>query len=132
MKASSGRRYYIDDEVKAGQVYYYTVKAYAPGNHWSSYHKTGVKLEHLKAPKKLVLSNKKAGIYVDWDKSTGASKYIVYRKKEGGNYIEIAATKNTSYYDKSATKKGKKYSYKVLAYSNGGKSVASVTKTIYR
>ena len=125
-------RSFVDDEATAGKTYYYTVKAYAPGGLYSSYDKTGHKIEFLKAPKNLKLTNKASGIYVDWDASTGAEKYLVYRKKGNGNYKKIATVSNTYYYDKTATTNGSAYSYYIYAYDSGSKSNKSVVKSTYR
>ena len=127
----SSVRSFVDDEAKAGKTYYYTVKAYAPGGLYSAFDNTGLKIEFLKAPKNLKLTNKATGIYVDWDASTGAKQYIVYRKKGSGNYKKIATVSTTYYNDKSATANGTAYRYMIYAYDSGSKSAASAPKLAY-
>lgn len=126
-----GKTYYVDETVSAGKTYYYTVKAYVP-DQYSEYDTTGLSIERLKAPTSLTATNKSTGIYLKWNKSTGAKKYVIYRSKSGGSYTKLYTTSNSYYTDKSATSNGTKYRYKVYAIDGDSTSVASSSKTIYR
>ena len=82
---------------------------------WSS---TGT-LKRLADPTVTSISNATAGISINWNKSSGASGYIVYRKGTSGSWTRIADIKNgstTSYTDNTASS-GSTYSYTVRAYS---------------
>lgn len=65
------------------------------------------------------VTNATAGITVKWNKTAGASGYIVYRKGTSGSWTRIADVKSgstTSYTDKTASG-GSTYSYTVRAYA---------------
>lgn len=122
---------YNDTNVSSGKYYKYTVRA-TSGDYKGSYNSTGIKIKYLAAPKLSSISSAKNGVTIKWNKITGASGYIVYRKTGNGSYKKLATVKGKSklsYTDKSA-KKGKKYTYKVKAYYDKTYSAYSGTKKI--
>ncbi len=121
---------FADKTAKSGKKYYYVVKAV---NEAGSSEKSASKsITFVDAPTIKTPTTAKSGITVKWSKVTGAEGYIVYRKTGSGSYERLAKIKGgtkVSYLDKSA-KKGKTYSYKVLAYNGSTKSAGSEVKTI--
>ena len=108
---------YTDTKASAGVTYIYTVRPYSGDvkGDWSS---TGT-LKRLADPTVASVTNVTAGITVKWNKTAGASGYIVYRKGTSGSWTRIADVKSgstTSYTDKTASS-GSTYSYTVRAYS---------------
>ena len=107
---------YTDTNVKNGKTYTYTVKAYN-GKIFSGYNTSGWSIKRLSPPELKEVSNKTKGIYFDWNKVTGASGYIVYRKTNSTNWIEVGKTKKgTSFVDETAVA-GRTYTYTVVAVS---------------
>ncbi len=107
---------YTDKNVKDGKIYKYTVKAYN-GKTFSGYNTSGWSIKRLAAPKLKSIVNSTKGITVKWEKSVGASEYIVYRKTSSSSKWEkIATTESRSYTDKKV-KEGKSYIYTVVAVS---------------
>lgn len=85
------------------------------------------------------LAKSKSGVKVVWKKSGNATGYIVYRSVNGGSYKRVKTVTSANvrtYMDKSATVKGRRYSYKVIVYkkANGTnyKSASSAAKTVKR
>lgn len=105
---------YTDKTAKAGTTYRYTVKAYY-SSYNSAYNTNGVAVRRLTTPTLKSASSAKAGITVKWNKVTGATGYIVYRKTGNGGWQKVATVKSNTYLDKSA-KKGVTYQYTVKAY----------------
>ncbi|MBQ8183505.1 MAG: leucine-rich repeat protein [Clostridia bacterium] len=118
---------YVDKTAKSGTYYIYTIKAKAGAwNHsdYSSYDKTGLKLYFLATPSLKSATSTKSGVKLQWNKISGATGYIVYRKTGNGSWTKIATVKGsgkTVYLDKSA-KKGITYTYTVRAYYGSSKS----------
>lgn len=108
---------YTDTKASAGVTYIYTVRPYS-GNVNGDWNSTGT-LKRLADPTVASVTNATAGITVKWNKTAGASGYIVYRKGTSGSWTRIADVKSgsaTSYTDKTASG-GSTYSYTVRAYS---------------
>ena len=108
---------YTDTKASAGVTYIYTVRPYS-GNVKGDWNSTGI-LKRLADPTVASVTNVTAGITVKWNKTAGASGYIVYRKGTSGSWTRIADVKSgsaTSYTDKTASS-GSTYSYTVRAYS---------------
>ncbi|MBR1732074.1 MAG: fibronectin type III domain-containing protein [Ruminococcus sp.] len=64
---------------------------------------------------------------VTWGWSENADGYILYCKKQGGNFKKIKTIKNKNFYVHQKLSYGKKYTYKVKAYGkiNGKKKYSS-------
>ena len=108
---------YTDSNVKNGKIYKYTVKAYYSA-YVSAYNTNGYAVRRLLTPTLKSVTSAKSGITFTWNKVTGATGYMVYRKTGNGGWQKIATVKGTSkisYLDKSA-KKGVTYKYTVKAY----------------
>lgn len=89
------------------------------------------------APTATVISsvtNTETGIRLKWKKTTGAEKYIIYRKAENGSwkkYKSVKAANGCSFTDTKVTN-GSKYAYKIRAYADGVYGAYSSIHTIYR
>lgn len=113
----AGTLSYIDKKASSGVTYRYTVKAYY-GSYTSSFVTNGFAVRRLTTPTLKSVTSGKLGVTFKWNKVTGATGYIVYRKTGNGNWQKIATVKgNTkvSYLDKNA-KKGVTYKYTLKAY----------------
>ncbi len=113
----AGTLSYTDKTAKAGTTYKYTVKAYY-GSYVSAYNTSGVAVRRLTTPTLKSVTSAKAGVTTKWNKVTGASGYIVYRKTGNGGWVKLATVSGNSkitYLDKTA-KKGVTYTYTVKAY----------------
>ena len=118
---------YTDQTAKAGQTYYYTVKAFS-GSEYSSY-KLGETIKRLTRPE-FTLSNSGTGVQVNWEKVAGAEKYRVYRKTSAtGSWTQLTETTGTSYTDTTA-KAGTMYYYTVRAFSGNTYSSYQTDQTI--
>lgn len=123
---------YTDKNVKSGTTYKYCIKALnssVQSKAGSTSYKT---IKFLSAPTLSSVSSSKAGITVNWKSVTGASGYIVYRKEGSGSYKKLATLsgKNTVKYVDKTARKGKTYSYRVMATSGSYKSSYKTTLTI--
>ncbi len=121
---------YTDKTAKSGTKYYYVVKAVKDS--YVSVKSEAKSITFLSAPTIKTPTSAKSGITVKWSKVSGAEGYIVYRKTGSGSYEKLAKVKGgtkVSYLDKTA-KKGKTYSYKIVAYKGSTKSAGSAVKTI--
>ena len=106
---------YVDTNVKNNTQYSYKIKAYnaAGASAFStaaSLKKTQISVSNLKADatgSKLQLSW--TGVV------TGAEGYVIYRRTEGGSYVEIGRTSGNTYSDTISA--GIKYYYAVAVYS---------------
>ena len=106
---------YVDTSVKNNTQYSYKIKAYnaAGASAFStaaSLKKTQISVSNLKADatgSKLQLSW--TGVV------TGAEGYVIYRRTEGGSYVEIGRTSGNTYSDTISA--GIKYYYAVAVYS---------------
>lgn len=89
------------------------------------------------APMATVISsvtNTETGIRLKWKKTTGAEKYIIYRKAGNGSwkkYKSVKAANGCSFTDTKVTN-GSKYAYKIRAYADGVYGAYSSIHTIYR
>ena len=106
---------YTDYDVEKGQSYYYKIEA----NYQKKKDYTSAKSEmvsaHIKpATPTVVGSYIKKKIKLTWNKVQGADVYYVYKKNSKGQYKKIKETKKLYYRDDNV-KKGKYYSYQVVA-----------------
>lgn len=114
--AVTSKTYYLDSNVKSGQVYIYTIKAYN-SKVTSGYNSYGWKTYYLTSPKVNSAVSYPTGVLIKWQKVTGATWYSVYRKETGGSWVRIGTTTGTgsvSYTDATAVA-GKRYTYTVRA-----------------
>ena len=128
-RVASSQTSYKNTKLKSGTFYKYKVivKRTKEGISRKS-DEVGVKgMTKLASPKNF--RNKKAtskSITLAWEKSTGAKKYILYRKPAGsGSYKKIKTTNKTSYKD-TGVSSGANYTYRIRAYTKvAGKSYYS-------
>lgn len=106
---------HTDYEVSKGKTYYYKVVAnHKTKENWQS-QKSQVVSAHLKMPAPVVVgSYTKKKIRLTWKKIKGADSYYVYKKNAKGKFELVKKTSKLHYTD-SGVKKGKSYTYKVLA-----------------
>ena len=122
---------YTDKTAKAGVTYQYTARAYN-SSYQSSF--VGKTIRRLTQPtvKAAKVSN---GIKVNWNKSTGASGYYIYRRQyskgKWSGWQKIKTTAALNYTDKSA-KKGVRYQYAVYAYYSSYQSSSKASATVKR
>ncbi len=108
---------YTDTKAKSGVTYRYTVKAYY-SSYVSAYNTNGFAVRRLTTPTLKSVTSAKSGVTFKWNKVTGATGYIVYRKTGNGSWVKLATVTGNSavsYLDKTA-KKGVTYTYTVRAY----------------
>ena len=108
---------YIDETVKSGVNYFYTVMAKKDGL-YSGYDRMGVISCYIEAPTGLKSANYNNGISLNWSKSAGAEKYNVYRKN-GDEWSLLGVTDKNSYYDKDI-QDNTVYTYTIKAKNNKG------------
>ena len=106
---------YVDTSVKNNTQYSYKIKAYntAGASAFStaaSLKKTQISVSNLKAD---ATGSK---VQLSWTGVvTGAEGYVIYRRTEGGSYVEIGRTSGNTYSDTISA--GIKYYYAVAVYS---------------
>ncbi len=124
---------YTDKKVKAGTVYYYTLKAYK-GSTTSSYNKTGWAGVILSTPT-VKISNASNGIKVTWSKVAGAKGYTVYSSQLVNGKWSAWKSRGTageakfSWVDKN-TKSGETYRYTVRAVNGLCKSAYKASASL--
>lgn len=120
-----------DNTVKNGDIYYYTVRA-VDGKIKGGYDKNGIVAKYVSAPKNVVLNNHYENtIRVKWDKVSGATEYIIYRKDtKNTHWTQVGEASGCRFEDKRITN-GRKYTYSVKARgTNGGKSGYSANESV--
>lgn len=124
---------YKDKKVYKGKGYYYKVRPYRKTNAGTYYGKYTTAngatiLSRVSRPTIKVARSGKKNIKVSWSKTKGATGYRIYRAtKARGKYTRIktvSASASRYFYDKNK-KKGRKYYYKVRAYSTANKTYYS-------
>lgn len=121
---------YTNEKLKTGSKYYYKITA-VKGDYESGYSNTVSLYAAAKSVTKLkASSNEYNKITLTWKKSSGATKYIIYRStNQTSGFKEIKTLSTTNYTNKVKT--GIPYYYKIVSYSNkakGGEStVVSAT-----
>ncbi len=119
---------FTDKTAKAGITYRYTIKAYY-GSYVSSYNSNGSAIRRLTTPKLISSTSQRDGVLLKWNKVTGATGYVVYRKASSGEWKAIATVKGNSkvkYLDETP-RKGATYQYCIKAYYGTSKSASSNT-----
>ena len=105
---------YLDTEIRNGQEYRYTVRAY-DSTFTSGCEEPGLAAMRLSTPELKSATATGKGIRVKWGKVTGAKGYCVYRRVSGAKWKKLAAVNSaTSYVDASA-RSGVEYHYTVKA-----------------
>ncbi len=114
---------YTDTTAKVGTKYTYTVKLIT-SKETSPYDTKGLSTVRLSTPEISKITNVNDGMKISWNKSSGASSYIVY-VKNGDDWEEIGETTSTSmtfsgfYYRPLVP--GKNYSFTLKSVDSTGK-----------
>lgn len=118
IKTSARNMSYTHTNLKTGKTYYYRVKMKKTLNE-STYSTVASAKPVLKATSVKVAKKGKKALKVSWKKVSGVKYYDVYKAtKKKGKYkkLKTLSASKASYTDKKV-KKGKKYYYKVRAYT---------------
>lgn len=107
---------FTDSTASSGKIYKYSVKAYNAFNDGESSEECEILF--LKQPTLSKVSLAYGGIELKWAKSSGAEKYLIYRKngKKDELIAEINDNSKVTYKDTKVSD-GKKYTYTVIAQS---------------
>ncbi len=127
---------YKNDNLRYGFIYQYTVRAYNDSV-TSALDKTGDELRYI-APVPFYLESNKKGVEIGWGNMARIDQYKVYRKADGESKWTLIATITSDdeyapHFDYTDTnvKKGKKYSYKVVALDQDENNIGGYkTQTI--
>ncbi len=117
-----------DKKVSNGSKYIYTVVPY--NGKYRAAEKTTSSIMYLSSPKITKIKSTRDGIYLRWTKNSKATGYIVYRKVGNGKYKKhstIYCNFVNDGYDIAV--RGKKYTYRVIAYKGTFKSSYENTKS---
>ncbi len=118
-------RSFVDTNVKAGEKYFYSVRA--DGKNTKSGYEAASAVWRLVSPKVKELVNYAEGISVTWEKAAAATGYEVYRKTKDTSFTKIAvidSAKTLTFTDKNV-KSSVKYTYSIKAVRGTAKSVGS-------
>ncbi len=115
----------VDKTAESGIKYFYAVRCTnADGSAYTSLLSKELSVVYISQPKLDSVTATATGVKVEWNSVSGAAKYRVFRKTEGGSWSGIANTSSTTYIDTNA-KKGVKYWYTVRCTSADGKTYTS-------
>ncbi len=78
----------------------------------------------LAAPTIQSISQTSAGVKITWNAVSGATKYAVWRKVNGGEWKKYTATTGTTYTDKGVTA-GNTYAYTIRCMDASGVYISS-------
>ncbi len=128
---------YKNDRLRYGFIYQYTVRAYNDSV-TSALDKNGDELRYI-APVPFYMESIKKGVRLGWGNMARIDQYKIYRKAEGESKWSVIATitsddEYTPHFEYIDTnvKKGKKYSYRVVALDHdennkGGYETQTIT-----
>lgn len=107
---------FTDTAVSSGKVYKYSVNAYNAFNDGEKSEE--YEIVYLKQPTLSTIDSAYGGIELKWSKSSGAQKYLIYRKngKTDELIAEMSGDSKITYKDTKVSD-GKKYTYTVIAQS---------------
>ena len=71
----------------------------------------------------------KTKVYLEWEESSDATSYAIYRKTAGGEYKKLAESSKPSYTDKNVSS-GKTYTYKIVAKNEQKEADEAMQKRI--
>ena len=110
----------------SGKTYTFVVRAVnaAGTSYTSALNTAGKTILYVKAPTVSSAVNTASGIEVTWDAVTGAEKYRLFYKVDGGKWIKVVDTASTSYIWNGAVS-GTTYTFVVRAINAAGTAYAS-------
>ncbi len=124
---------FIDKNVKSGQYYCYSVRAFNSTGSYSNYVKANTSTrKYMATPKLTTIYNHQNGLAIKWNAISGTTTgYRVYRRGAGQTtWTYLGTTKNTYYIDSAVkNKNGEYYRYTVIA--DGGYRSAFDTNGLY-
>ena len=133
-KVDASATSFVDETVKPGVVYKYSIKA-VNGSSYGSRTSTS-KIMFIESPT-TTIANGKSGVTVKWSQVEGAEQYIIYRSEvKNGKWtsfkkVKTAKSTSQSWTDKKAVS-GTKYKYMVKAQKGEYKSCYKVSnKLVY-
>jgi len=120
---------YTDSNIKQGNTYVYRVRATKDGKQSGYTQKTIVRLKNPTVTK----SNAANGTKLSWNRVTGATGYVIYRKAaSASSYTKIktiSSGKTLNYTDTTA-KNGTVYTYRIRATKDGSQSLYTQVKMV--
>lgn len=126
---------YLDKTPAAGHAYLYTVYAMYGEYKASSFDTTGLSVTVIPTPKLSKISNKRAGMQIEWKKVSIADGYYVYRREETESQWtmlgDIKSVNTTSYVDETV-KNRRTYQYTVRAYVGNNRSAYHAAGLVLR
>ncbi len=133
--SSGSTTVYLDTSVSklaAGTTCYYTVVAFDSGKTSRSfYNTTGSTCVYLPMPEDLTIGTpSSSGTKITWSKVSGATSYIVYRRKSTSSSwsgTQIATVTTNSYRDTAVTSQSTTYYYTVVAVTTAKVNGKTVT-----
>lgn len=117
---------YTDTAISVGQTYTYTVRCLDGSDNYASWYESGISFTPVSGSWSLGTPhltganyNANGTITVTWNAVSGASRYSVHRKVNGGGWVTVAQVNGTSYTDPNVNK-GNTYTYTVRCIDNNG------------
>ncbi len=123
---------YVDEDVKNGVEYFYSVET---GNEYGvrEYNKTGIKGFYFGTITDISIAQTQRGAMISWDAINGAESYTIHRNEDGatnedGSLIweEIEEVKGITSYEDEPLTNGVQYKYTVKAHKGEYTAEASV------
>ena len=105
---------FTDTDVVPGNKYTYTVMAQNMDGIELTKYGNGTSHLHILPALKVNVKYKETGAQLTWKAATGAAKYRVFRKTEGGDWTKITTTTELKFIDTTVVY-GKNYTYAVRA-----------------
>ena len=118
---------YIDKNVKNAVTYKYAVRCISEDNINISVFSNTMSCKYFKTPLVTSATSGKNGVVVKWDRVSGVTKYVVYRRVPGGDWKVHGYTNTLAYLDKTAVK-GHTYYYTVQCVDANKKPISGIDK----
>ena len=119
---------FTDSAVALGTKYTYTLRVVSDdgSRYLSVYDPRGLSIVYypLATPSVKKLTVNENGVFIEWDRIQGASKYRVFRRTGNGNWQTLGDTQDVAFTD-TAAQMNTAYSYTVRCVSNDGKTYLS-------
>ena len=119
---------FTDNAVALGTKYTYTLRVVSDdgSRYLSVYDPRGLSIVYypLATPSVKKLTVNENGVFIEWDRIQGASKYRVFRRTGNGNWQTLGDTQDVAFTD-TAAQMNTAYSYTVRCVSNDGKTYLS-------